>query len=156
MNFHIEFQALDCKLCGNESVRHQMLIGRCFLNGKANMLHRVPLGSTNYGLAHSNWLERAPYIFVMRRCMQQWNNCPSLLSPSSNQKGGYSESEVKVIKQGMAYFYAELIFMNFGREPIFPCNLTHTPDVTYVPEWQEQAQAARPSFYLDISQWEDS
>ncbi|PBK79638.1 hypothetical protein ARMGADRAFT_1040643 [Armillaria gallica] len=156
MNFRIEFQALDRKLCGNESIRHQMLIGRCFSNGKVNMLHRVPLCSTNYGLAHSNWLERAPYIFAMRRCMQQWNNCPSLLSPSSDQKGGYSESEVEVIEQEMAYFYAESFFMNFGREPIFPRNLTHTPDVTYVPEQQEQAQAAHPGFYLDISQWEDS
>ncbi len=27
MNFCIEFQVLDRKLCGNESVRHQMLIG---------------------------------------------------------------------------------------------------------------------------------
>ncbi len=120
------------------------------------MLHRVPLGSANYGLAHSNWLEHAPYIFAMCRCMQQWNNCPSSLSPSSNQKGGYSESKVEVIKQEMAYFYAELFFMNFGWEPIFPRNLTHTPDVTYVPERRERAQAACPGFYLDISQWEDS
>ncbi|KAK0477478.1 hypothetical protein EDD18DRAFT_1365458 [Armillaria luteobubalina] len=156
VNFRIEFQALDRKLCGNESIRHQMLIGQCFPNGKANMLHRVPLGSANYGLAHSNWLERAPYIFAMRRCMQQWNNCPSSLSLSSNQKGGYSESEVEVIEQEMAYFYAESFFMNFGREPIFPRNLTHTPDVTYVPERRERAQAARPGFYLDISQWEGS
>ncbi|KAK0506564.1 hypothetical protein EDD18DRAFT_1342954 [Armillaria luteobubalina] len=135
VNFCIEFQALDRKLCGNESICHQMLIGQCFPNGKANMLHRVPLGSANYGLAHSNWLEHAPYIFTMRRCMQQWNNCPSPLSPSSNQKGGYSESEVEVIEQEMAYFYAESFFMNFGQELIFPRNLTHTPDVTYVPEW---------------------
>lgn len=71
-------------------------------------------------------------------------------------KGGYSESEVEVIEQEMAYFYAESFFMNFGREPIFPRNLTHTPDVTYVPERRERAQAARPGFYLDISQWEDS
>ncbi|KAK0496033.1 hypothetical protein EDD18DRAFT_1105928 [Armillaria luteobubalina] len=102
VNFHIEFQALDRKLCSNESIRHQMLIGQCFPNGKANMLHRVPLGSTNYGLTHSNWLERALYIFAMRRCMQQWNNCPLSLSPSSDQKGGYSESEVEVIEQETA------------------------------------------------------
>ncbi|KAK0224258.1 hypothetical protein IW262DRAFT_1295893 [Armillaria fumosa] len=122
VNFCIEFQALD---------------RQCFPNGKVNMLHRVPLGSANYGLAHSNWLEHAPYIFAMCRCMQQWNNCPSSLSPSSDQKGGYSESEVEVIEQEMAYFYAESFFMNFGREPIFPRNLTHTPDVTYVPEQRE-------------------
>ncbi|KAK0492021.1 hypothetical protein EDD18DRAFT_1358443 [Armillaria luteobubalina] len=156
VNFCTEFQVLDRKLCGNESIRHQMLIGQCFPNGKANMLHRVPLGSANYGLTHSNWLEHAPYIFTMCRCMQQWNNCPSSLSPSSNQKGGYSESEVEVIEQEMAYFYAESFFMNFGQEPIFPCNLTHTPDVTYVPERRERAQAARPGFYLDILQWEGS
>ncbi|KAK0474598.1 hypothetical protein IW261DRAFT_1568602 [Armillaria novae-zelandiae] len=156
VNFCIEFQALDRKLCGNESIRHQMLIGQCFPNGKANMLHRVSLGSANYGLAHSNWLERAPYLFTMCRCMQQWNDCPLSLSPSSDQKGGYSESEVEVIEQEMAYFYAESFFMKFGREPIFPRNLTHTPDVTYVPERRERAQATHPGCYLDISQWEGS
>ncbi len=154
INFRLEFFALDQKLCGSESTRHLNLLGQCFPYGRWNMLHHVDLGSANYGIAHSNWIERAPYIFAMRRCMQGWRGCPASLSASSDQTGGYSEIDVERVEKEMAYFYVETFFVTFGREPVLPRRLTHTPNGYFVSEQRQRAQVARPGVYLDISSWE--
>ncbi|KAK0196157.1 hypothetical protein F5146DRAFT_997620 [Armillaria mellea] len=127
INFRLEFFALDRKLCGCESTRHLNLLGQCFPYGRWNMPHHIDLGSANYGIAHSNWIERAP-------CMQSWQGCPVPLSASSDQTGGYSEFDVERVEKEMAYFYVETFFVTFGREPVLPQRLTHTPNGPFVPE----------------------
>ncbi|KAK0192026.1 hypothetical protein F5146DRAFT_999282 [Armillaria mellea] len=154
INFQLEFFALDRKLCSSESTRHLNLLGQCFPYGQWNMPHHIDLGSANYGIAHSNWIERAPYIFAMRRCMQSWRGCPVPLSASSDQTGGYSEFDVEHVEKEMAYFYVEMFFVTFGREPVLPRRLTHMPNGPFVPEQRQWAQVAQPSVYLDISSWE--
>ncbi|KAK0455311.1 uncharacterized protein EV420DRAFT_1644950 [Desarmillaria tabescens] len=150
-NFRLEFSALDQKLSLKTDAHHCKLVGECFPYGQWNLLHCIDLGSVNWGLVHSNWMQRAPYVFSMRRCMQDWRGCPTSLS---SDKSKYSEADVVQIEKDMASFYCETFFMTFGRVPILPRRLPRTPLVPFIPEARKLYFAQESGYILDVTKWE--
>ncbi len=150
INFRLEFFALDQKLSSHHDEQHFDLIGGSFPHGKWNLLHCVQLGSANYGLAHSNYLERAAYVFSMRRCMQDWPGCPQNLSAASDQ-ARYKPDDVERVETDIAAFYCDSFFMNFGRPPVLPRRLSHTPQVPYQPEVVSSVNTSGSGYVLDVS-----
>ncbi|KAK0442270.1 uncharacterized protein EV420DRAFT_1485393 [Desarmillaria tabescens] len=150
-NFRLEFSALDQKLFQKTDAQHCKLVGQCFPYGQWNLLHCVDLGSMNWGLVHSNWMQHAPYVFSMCRCMQDWRGCPPLLS---SDKSKYSEADVVQIEKDMASFYCETFFMTFGQAPILPRRLPRTPLVPFIPEARKLYFAQESGYILDVMKWE--
>ncbi len=74
MGFCLEMHALDHHATGSIDANEECMkdIAKCLPHCLQHPAC-VNLGSTNFGIGHLSWLERAPYLFSLRKLMQGWS-----------------------------------------------------------------------------------
>ncbi|KAK0212055.1 hypothetical protein IW262DRAFT_1467523 [Armillaria fumosa] len=148
LNFRFELLALDARAATNGG-NHDLLL-RCLPYGLTTAFVAVDIGSTNQGLGHPTWLQRAPYIFPLINAMQSWRACPHLIQ---QKKTSYTETEFAEMEKCAATFYTESFFRFFGCAPVVPRHLSHSPQTSFVPETHEEMYTQRPSLVFDLAQF---
>ncbi|PBK70797.1 hypothetical protein ARMSODRAFT_974057 [Armillaria solidipes] len=154
MGFRLEVHALDqrASVANIKDEAHSRDLGRCFPHGLTHPAC-VDLGSANFGLAHPSWLERAPYLFSLRKVMRSWKgDQPSFVTAINPD--GYTELAYLELEKKVAAYYADTFFLYFGRAPTLPRQLQHAPEVSYIPEVRERVSMVQQGKYKDISEWE--
>ncbi|KAK0437440.1 uncharacterized protein EV420DRAFT_1770014 [Desarmillaria tabescens] len=149
VNFRCEFRALHRQATVNASDGIRALdVFHCFPDGR-QLPGQIDVGSANYGLAHHLWLQRAPYIFAMKKLMKTWDgNHPAFLDVVKST--GWTEDEFLSIENSIAAHYCDMFFLYFGRAPVLPRQLAHQTSESYVPEPRDRVATTRSGVYLDI------
>lgn len=152
VNFRCEFRALHQRATVNASATVQALdVFRCFPNGR-QLPGQIDVGSANHGVAHHLWLQRAPYIFAMKRLMKTWSgNHPAFLDLVKSS--GWTEDDFLSMENSIAAHYCDTFFLYFGRAPVLPRQLAHLTSESYVPEPRDRVATSRSGVYLDIEEW---
>ncbi|KAK0218426.1 hypothetical protein EDD85DRAFT_743575, partial [Armillaria nabsnona] len=120
VNFRCEFRALHRRATASS---HSQDVSQCFPDGH-HLPGQIDVGCANYGVAHHLWLQRAPYIFAMKKMMRAWNGpCPALLNKV--QTMGWRENEFLELEKTVAAHYADSFYLYFGRASVLPCQLLH-------------------------------
>ncbi len=154
LGFRFEFFTLDRRASSipRDNIVHQRDLGGCFPDGE-NHPGTIDIGSANHGLAHSFWMDRAPYVFSSRKVMQSWmGEVPAFVSTTKST--GYSEEDFLLLERQIVGHYADTFFQYFGRSPVLPRCLAHTPCDDYEPELRKRIESRRAGVYLDVSAWE--
>ncbi|KAK0222775.1 hypothetical protein EDD85DRAFT_982962 [Armillaria nabsnona] len=147
VNFHCEFRALHCRATASS---HSQDVSWCFPDGH-HLPGQIDVGCANYSVAHHLWLQRAPYIFAMKKMMRAWNGPhPALLDKV--QTMGWRENEFLELEKTVAAHYADSFYLYFGRAPVPPRQLLHCSSEDYVPEVWACMSTSRSGVYMDIEE----
>ncbi|KAK0440024.1 uncharacterized protein EV420DRAFT_1733361 [Desarmillaria tabescens] len=150
LNFRFELLALDARAATNGG-NHDLLL-RCLPNGLTTAFVAVDVGSANHGLGHPTWRQRAPYVFPLMNAMRSWKACPHLIQ---QKRTNYTEAQFDEIEKCVALFYVESFFRFFGRAPVIPRHLPHSPQTSFVPETCEEMYTERSGLVFDIAQFHE-
>ncbi|KAK0505523.1 hypothetical protein EDD18DRAFT_1344338 [Armillaria luteobubalina] len=151
VNFHCEFKALHWHATAHSSSNAQNLpVMRCFPDGN-HLPGQLDIGVANYGLADPLWLRRVPYIFVMKKVMQTWEDAPPLLL-SEVKTAGWTEKEFLLVEKTVADYYCDTFWQYFGHALVLPWQLRHQTSEDYVPEAQLQMSTSRSGVYVDAEE----
>ncbi len=151
VNFRCEFRALHQRATVNTSATVQALdVFCCFPNGR-QLPGQIDVSSVNHGIAHHLWLQRAPYIFVMKKLMKTWSgNHPAFLDLVKSS--GWTEDEFLSMENSIAAHYCDTLLLYFGCAPILPCQLAHLTSESYVLEPHDRVATSCSGVYLDIEE----
>ncbi|KAK0493803.1 hypothetical protein EDD18DRAFT_1356282 [Armillaria luteobubalina] len=148
LNFRFELFALDARAATNGG-NHDLLL-HCIPHGLTTAFAAVDIGSANHRLGHPTWRQRAPYVFPLINTMWSWRACPDLIQ---QKKTGYTEAEFTEMEKCATVFYTESFFCFFGRAPVIPRHLSHSPQTMFVPETHEDVYTERPGLVFDLAQF---
>ncbi|KAK0490117.1 hypothetical protein EDD18DRAFT_1358754 [Armillaria luteobubalina] len=133
-----------------QEVCWELDVSRCFPNGH-HLPGQIDVGCANYGVVHHLWLQRAPYIFAMKKMMRAWNGPhPALLDKV--QTMGWTENDFLELKKTVAAYYTDSFYLYFGHAPVLPCQLLHRSSEDYVPEVQARMSTSWSGVYMDIEE----
>ncbi len=85
--------------------------------------------------------------------MRSWRACPHLIQQT---KTSYMEAEFAEMEKCVAIFYTESFFHFFGRAPVVPRHLSHSPQTSFVPETHGEMYTERPGLVFDLVQFHES
>ncbi|KAK0460784.1 hypothetical protein IW261DRAFT_1577485 [Armillaria novae-zelandiae] len=114
-----------------------------------NTEEKIDIGCANYGVTHHLWLQRAPYIFAMKKVMQTWNDVHPVLLDKV-QSTGWTENEILELEKAVAAYYVDCFYLYFGHAPMLPHQLSHHTSEDYTPEARAHMLTSRSGVYMDV------
>ncbi|KIY61061.1 hypothetical protein CYLTODRAFT_495421 [Cylindrobasidium torrendii FP15055 ss-10] len=125
--FRLELQDIDDRLSRWErGPRHQNTLHDVFCM-RGTPLLRCDLGMANIGAMDLDWRRRAQSIWALKSLMEAWTVEKPEIITSSPPRDGFTLSSFADFEAGIAHFYIDTYFRIYGRAPILPAQLSHTP-----------------------------